>query len=157
MAKAAFVRLPVWLVALWLGLTGPAQASLGQRAASVEADRVHLSARMASTAATTHTVQTLTLANGGIVREYLDPDGVVFAVSWRSPGRPDLRQLLGAKFETLQADAVHLGTPRTRRPLAVNRSGLIIHSGGHPGAFWGLGYLPQRIPAGFTASDLQLR
>jgi Protein of unknown function (DUF2844) len=139
----------------WLAAGSQAEAALGRARDSVEADRIHLSARMASTTLANHTVHTLTLPNGGVVREYMRSDGTVFAVSWRGPGRPDLRQLLGDSFDTLQADqAARVGRRARHTPLSVARSDLIIHSGGHPGAFWGFGYLPHEAPAGFSGKDL---
>ena len=135
-------------------LPAVSQAGLGQHTASVETDRVRMSARMATTTATTHTVSSLTLANGAVVKEFANKAGVVFAVAWRGPGRPDLRQLLGAGFSTMQADNVGLGGRRMRAPLAVHRTALVVHTGGHPGAFWGLAYLPQQLPTGFAAADL---
>ena len=131
-----------------------AWASLGERGDSVKADRARMAVRMASTTRATHTVSALTLANGGMVREFTNKDGVVFAVSWRGPGRPDLRQLLGGSFDTLQADNVGRGGRRMRAPLSVHRSDLVVHTGGRPGAFWGLAYLPQQTPSGFSAADL---
>jgi hypothetical protein len=82
------------------------------------------------------------------------PDGVVFAVTWRGQGRPDLRQLLGDSFQTMQADNTPRGGRRTRTPLSVRRPDLMIQSGGHSGAFWGIAYLPKMAPAGFPVGDL---
>ena len=78
----------------------------------------------------------------------------MFAVTWRGPGRPDLRQLLGEHFQTLQDDNVRRG-PRTRRPLSVSRSDFIVRTGGHPGGFWGVAFLPQSPPAGFSTAELK--
>ena len=142
------------------GLAGgaPARASLGHAADSVEFDRAHMAARMTSTQAATHTVQVLSLPHGGgVVREFMSPGGVVFAVAWRGPGRPDLRQLLGEHFDTLQAESVIRAGRRLSVPLAVSRSDFVVHSGGHPGAFWGVAYLPQQLPAGVSVQDLQTR
>lgn len=138
-----------------LAFAAPAHAALGGTYDSVQADRAHMAARLSSTAAATHTVHTLTLPNGGATREYARSDGVVFAVTWRGPGRPDLRQLLGVHFDTFQSDNALRGGRRARRPLSVNRTDLIVHSGGHSGAFWGVAYLPKMAPAGFSANDLQ--
>ena len=132
-----------------------ASAALGQRLDSVQADRARLSAAMVSSAENAQTVHTLSLPNGGVVREYENAAGVVFAVTWRAPGRPDLRQLLGDNFTTMQADTVRTGGPRTRTPLKVDRASLVIRSGGHPGAFSGLAYLPRQVPTGFTGQDLR--
>ena len=137
-------------------LAGPCAswAGLGRPFESVKADRTRMSARMASAAMATHTVSALTLPNGGVVKEFTNKAGVVFAVSWRGPGRPDLQQLLGDGFDTLQADAVGRGGRRLRAPLKVERSELVVHTGGHPGAFWGVAYLPQQTPSGFSAADI---
>ena len=143
------------LMTCGLFAVSPASAALGQRADSVRADRAHLSAALASHAEGAHTVHTLTLPNGGVVHEYENAEGVVFAVAWRAPGRPDLRQLLGGQFATMQADTVRTGGPHVRAPLRVERDELVVRSGGHPGAFWGLAYLPGQVPAGFTGQDLR--
>jgi hypothetical protein len=139
--------------AVWLALALPAHAHLGGPYASVEADRAHMTARIHSTAAATHTVHALTLGNGGIVKEYTRADGTVFAVTWRGPGRPDLRQLLGDHFSTMQTDNVRIGR-RVRRPMSVKRPDLIVQSGGHSGAFWGVAILPKLEPPGFSLSDI---
>jgi hypothetical protein len=120
----------------------------------VEADRAHMAASRASRAAGTYAVDVMTLANGGTVKEFSRPDGMVFAVAWMGPGRPDLRQLLGSHFSTVQTDNLRRG-PRTRRPLTVNRTDFVVRSGGHSGAFWGVAILPGATPAGFSAADMR--
>jgi hypothetical protein len=113
-----------------------------------------MGAHMRASTAGDYSVQTLTLPNQGVVKEFVRGDGTVFAIAWRSPGRPDLRQLLGAHFETLQADNLRAEGPRLRRPMSVNRSDLVVHSAGHSGAFFGLAYMPRLAPAGFSVSEL---
>jgi hypothetical protein len=132
----------------------PAEANLGGGRDSIDADGRRLSARMSAANAPTHTVHVLTMANGEVIREFARPDGVVFAVAWRGPARPDLRQLLGPRFDTVQADNTLPHGRRTRRPLAVRRPDFAMSSGGHPGAFWGVAYLPALAPAGFPVRDL---
>jgi len=135
-------------------LAAPAHAALGGAYDTVLADRAHLAAKLTSSSAATHTVHALTMTNG-VAREFARPDGGVFAITWRGPGRPDLRQLLGPYFDTFQADNAPRGGRRSRRPLSVNRSDIVVQTGGHPGAFWGVAYLPKMTPAGFAARDLQ--
>jgi hypothetical protein len=146
--------IPAALVTCLLAAT-PALAALGGPYASVAADRAHFAARVVSAAAATHTVHTLTLPNGGTVKEYSRPDGTVFAVTWSGRGRPDLRQLLGPWFDVMQADNAARTGPPHRRPLSVSRSNFLLQSGGHSGAFWGKALLPGVAPAGFSANDLQ--
>ena len=138
-----------------LAPAGPANAALGRAYNSVDTDRLTLGATVASTFTGVYTVHTLTLPNHGVVKEFTRADGLVFAVVWQAPGRPDLRQLLGDSFETLQADNTGRSGRRLRRPIAVNRSNLLVQSGGHSGAFWGAALIPQLQPAGFSASDLK--
>jgi hypothetical protein len=135
------------------GLAATAHAALGHAAATVQDDRLHMAAALASVTSPAYTTHTLTLINGGEVKEF-SAAGVIFAVSWRGPGRPDLRQLLGERFATLQADNATSGGRRLRMPMVVERSDFIVHGGGHPGAFWGLAYLPGATPAGVSAADL---
>ncbi len=144
------------IAAALLAVSAPyAHASLGGSQTSVDQDRAHLSAkRMLSTTNSAYSLHTLSLANGDVVREFMNPDGTVFAVTWQGPARPDLRELLGAHFDTLQADNTGR-TRRTRGYMAVNRSDFVVHAAGHSGAFWGAAYLPQALPSGFDLSDLQ--
>jgi hypothetical protein len=141
-------------VALSLIAASPAHAVLGGARSSVDADRAHFAATLRTTTTATHAVQMITLANGGVIREFTGPDGAVFAVTWRGPARPDLRQLLGARFSALQSDNVLPGGRRTRRPLTVRRTDFVLSGMGHPGGFHGFAYLPQQAPTGFSPKNL---
>ena len=136
-------------------LAPSAHAGLGGTFASVQADRAQFRASMASAQTSAWSIHTLTLANHGVVREFARSDGTVFAVAWHGPGRPDLRQLLGERFETFQSDNAPPNGRRTRRPMGVSRDDFVAHSAGHSGAFWGFAYLPQIAPAGFSTNDLR--
>lgn len=133
---------------------GVGNAGLGRVSRTVEDDRAAMRAVSAATVRTGYTVHALTLPNGGAVSEFERPDGMIFAVTWRGPGRPDLRQLLGDAFDAVRQDNAP-GGRRMRRPLRVERSDVLVQSGGHPGAFWGAAILPRLEPAGFTPGDLQ--
>jgi hypothetical protein len=148
-----------WLTGLALGAAmgaTPGQSSLGGVHASVEQDRAHFSATMApSTMQGGAHVETLQPTNGGIVREYSNADGVVFAVTWQGPSRPDLRQLLGDQYATASSVMTKRRGRRTARLMMVQRPDVVIRSQGHPGAFSGVAYDPRLIPAGFSVHDLQ--
>lgn len=139
----------------WVGFAAPSFAALGSVSASIEADRVHLAARSSRIVNAAYTLHVMTLPNGGTVKEFERSDGVVFAIAWRGPSRPDLRQLLGSRFDVMQADIVVRNGRRLRAPLSDQRSDFILHSAGHSGAFFGAAYLPQMAPADFSASALQ--
>lgn len=152
--RGTSVAVVIAIGAMGLLNAAPARAALGGGRDSIDADGRHFAARVSAVAASTHTVHVLTMPNGEVVREFARPDGVVFAVAWRGPARPDLRQLLGSRFDAVQADNILPGGRRTRRPLAVHRSDFALTSGGHSGAFWGVAYLPALAPPGFAVRDL---
>ncbi len=131
----------------------PSLAGLGRGMDGVRADQAHFAAAMSSASGASYTVQTLTLTNGGVMREYLNGQGLVFAVAWRGPGRPDLQQLLGEHFSAVATPAAQ--ARRGARLLAVQQPDLVVHSSGRPGAFHGVAYLPQQLPAGFSGQDLR--
>jgi hypothetical protein len=145
------------LIALlaWLGFAAPSFATLGGASATVERDRAHLAARSSAIVNAAYTVHVMTLPNGGTVKEFERSDGVVFAIAWRGPSRPDLRQLLGSRFEVMQSDVVVRSGRRLRAPLADERSDFVLHSAGHSGAFVGSAYLPQMAPSDFSISALK--
>ncbi|SAL56997.1 hypothetical protein AWB74_02641 [Caballeronia arvi] len=106
--------------------------------------------------ASNYTVRSTTLASGTVVNEYLSAEGTVFGIAWHGPRVPDLAGLLGNYFpqyqEGLKAQRAARGG---RGPVSVQDSGLVVDSGGHMGAFAGHAYLPQSLPAGVSASDIQ--
>jgi hypothetical protein len=135
-----------------------AQATLGGDAASVDADGLRMSVKHAATQTPTatgaYTVHETTLSTGTVVRQYVSAVGVVFAVSWSGPFKPDLRQLLGPHFDTMNArqqGQVHAGRPFVNQ----QNSDLVIESGGHPRSFAGRAYLPAALPPGVAVSEIQ--
>jgi hypothetical protein len=143
------------LTVLGLAAAAPAQAALGGAADTVEADRAHMAARMQSTFMATYTIQTLSADNGDTVREFVGSSGAVFAIAWSGPARPDLRQLLGDRFDIMQSDNAQASGRRRRAALTVDRSDFVVRTGGHSGAFWGVAYLPGSLPTGVSVEDLK--
>jgi hypothetical protein len=134
-----------------------AHATLGGDAASVDTDsvRMHVAKGVQVTPATSgsYTVHEATLPTGTVVRQYVSNAGVVFAVTWSGPFKPDLRQLMGTHFDTMaarQAGHVSAGHPF----ISQQNSDLVVESGGHQRAFFGRAYLPSAIPAGVTPQDI---
>jgi hypothetical protein len=131
-----------------------AQAGLGEAAGTVTTDGLYFSASVVPTAYGTYTDYVLTLPNGSTVDEYV-AGGVIFAVSWQTPGRPDLVHLLGSYFTDFQSEATPPGRGVRRAPPTVDESDLVVVSRGHPGAFSGQAFLRSLVPAGFPLSDLK--
>ncbi|WP_114813748.1 DUF2844 domain-containing protein [Paraburkholderia kururiensis] len=144
-------------------VTGVTTRSPG--AASTSASTVARAATQASssgmtsgggTAAASYTVRETRLASGTVVREYVGPDGTVFGVAWQGQQMPDLSALLGTYFpQYLAGLKANRAAGAVRGPATVEQSGLVVHSGGHMGAFSGQAWLPQALPAGVNTSDIQ--
>jgi hypothetical protein len=130
----------------------PASAALGGDALSIAADQVRLAASVRILRAELYTMHELEAATGTKVREYLDSEGNVFAVSWQGPFRPNLRQLLGSYYETFLKAA---GPRVSRGPLNLSLPGLVIHMSGHQRAFYGRVYIVDRVPQGLPTDEIR--
>ncbi|MGA3212706.1 MAG: DUF2844 domain-containing protein [Terriglobales bacterium] len=147
-------RLPVLLLpVIVLCLTSIAGAELGGTVSSVQSDREFFKGTVQVTHAGAYDVHGIKTAAGSSIREYVSPDGKVFAVAWSSAGHPDMKQLLGTYFEQYQRV---LQAPRTGRgPLSVHESGLAVELGGHPRAFTGRVYVPGLVPQGVDLENIR--
>jgi hypothetical protein len=142
-----------------LGLIGPlvlcatpARATLGEPLASVAVAQTQLRAASAKVAQrATHRLHESTLESGTVVREFTDASGIVFAVAWQGPFKPNLQVLLGSHFSRLVAAGKQ--PHRDHRRLAVRDTDLVIESNGRMRAFNGVAYLPSRVPAGFSFEE----
>jgi Protein of unknown function (DUF2844) len=138
-----------------LGTLGPhiAAATLGEPEVSVQADAEQLRASIKSTEDRVgYRVHEVALPSGTLLREFVGPDGKVFAVAWRGPHPPDLRQALGRHFDT------YVSAPNPRRfdhkHLQIQQDDLVVQAGGHMLAFSGRAYLISAVPSGVNLGDL---
>jgi hypothetical protein len=155
------MRLNGWCRALGLAVLAlvslPALAGLGGDVSSVSADRAHMNAQVrGSTPGARFSVEQLQLPSGTVVSEYLSPDGKVFAVSWRGPTKPDLRQTLGSYFDqVVSASKQATHNPGTRRHFAIRQSDLVFESNGRMRDFYGRAYIPSLLPPNVSSADIR--
>lgn len=139
----------------WLGLVvaffWPASVCLaGLGGAPLAGDSVQY---RATAGGVTYRLHTTTQPNGVLLREYVTAGGVVFALGWSGPFMPDLRELLGSRFEYLEAEAAKVPMAG-RSQLVVQRPELMLFSGGHMRAFTGRAWVPSLLPAGFDPAGI---
>lgn len=99
-----------------------------------------------------YTVQRHKLSDESQFVEYVDNNNFVFAVSWDGSSRPDMAKLMGNyffQFQSLLAKATSLNGI-----TQLDSSSLVIQSSGHMRSFFGLAYLPPRLPADFSAATI---
>jgi hypothetical protein len=131
-----------------LGAGKTAHATLGGDVASVAGNRQHLGG-----VGDVHVLKLaygerheLTLPSGLVVHEFVSPTGAVYAVTWRGPRMPDLRELLGPYFTQLESrDAFpHTG----HHQMKMSGFDLEIRASGHLHSFSGRAWVPSMVPVG---------
>ena len=131
----------------------PAFAALGGSLSSIEDDQLKMKGTLRTTVGERYTVHEIQTSQGTLVREYAAPSGVVFAVAWRGPKMPDLRQTLGSYFPQF------IDAPRPAHPnhahFAINQPNLVLQSSAHMRAYSGRAYDPQLLPADVPVTDIQ--
>ena len=138
------------------GMLTSAWATLGQPAATVERDRAIMKGQRQSRGGTGYTIDTITVA-GIEIKEYVSPNGEVFAVVWTGTGVPDLKILLGDYFDEYrdQVAAARKRMPRIREPFRMKSDRLVVERAGHSRSLWGRAYLPSHLPSGIRPEDIQ--
>ena len=106
-------------------------------------------------AAGAYEVREIATPGGGLVREYLTAGGRVFAMSWRGPTIPDLRQLLGAYYARYAQGASTASHAGGHRQFTVREPDLVLESGGRLRAFAGRAWDPKLLPRDFSAADIR--
>jgi len=133
----------------------PSFAALGEDVASVQADQAHINASLRVSQTSSYAVHELRTPTGIVVREFASPAGRIFAISWKGPSIPDLRQLLGSHFADFQQAAQAQNSQGRHGPLFVQQNGMTVELGGHMRDHIGRAYLPDQLPAGVHAEDLR--
>ncbi len=130
----------------------PSWAVLGQRVQSVHSDQQRMRGQLRSVSRQGYTVQQIT-SPGGVVNEYVSPDGIVFGVSWQGLTVPNLSQLLGSYFKQFQQAA--RSSAKRRHAVVFRTDQLVVESGGHMRGFRGRAYVPALIPRNVSPSVVQ--
>ena len=128
-------------------------AVLGGSAESVAADQVKLRANRKVVANRQYAVHEISRDDGTLIREYVNPEGKVFAVSWSGPVIPDLSHLLGSYNAEFQ-NTLHAARAR-REAAVVHNPDLVVESSGHMRAFYGRAYLNSMLPSGVTPETVK--
>ena len=138
-----------------LGVVQQAQATLGETADSVKSDRKALSAVPHATQVRNgYTIQELkTEAN--VMREYILPSGVVFAIAWNGRSHPDLSSQLGTYAGEYQKALQQTPGQRGKRHLQVKTSKVIVEKWGHMRNLQGRAYAPALIPQGVSVDEIK--
>jgi Protein of unknown function (DUF2844) len=153
MLRRLDMKMAVACLAVLLLQAAPSWAVLGQPVASVSSDQQRMRGEMRSVAHQGYSVQQIKAPDGDVVKEYVSPTGVVFAVSWQTRTMPNLQQLFGSYFAQFQQASE--AKTRRRRGVVVRTNQLVVESGGHMRAFHGRAYVPALLPPNVPLTDIQ--
>lgn len=139
----------------------PANAVLGQpvqpaTAASAASSKSIAAAKSARLLPAGVQVYERPTGDGGWIREFATPQGIVFAVAWNTRFKPRLTELLGAYHAPYAAAASQaLKRPGIRRQAVLKSDDLVVRSTSHLNVFSGRAYVPSLAPAGFDMALAQ--
>jgi hypothetical protein len=133
---------------------GPVQATLGEPAASVAADRRALGGLMgAKTTQKNYQIEEIK-TDAATVREYVSPDGIVFAIAWNGLIHPDLTKLLGTYSGEYNQALKKVPRKPGRRSLQVKSDRVVVEKWGHMRNLQGRAYAPALLPPGVNTNEL---
>lgn len=113
-----------------------------------------LAKKMQSLSGASYSVQQIQVG-GSTVSEYVDDNGVVFALTWRGLSFPDLSQLLGSYYGNYQQEKARVGRAHGVRVENIETAQLVVRRSGHMRDLHGQAYDARLFPQGFQVGDLQ--
>jgi hypothetical protein len=130
-----------------------ARAALGGKSDAIQTERLHMKATLLNLQSTNFTIHELQTTTGITIREYANVAGVIFAIHWQGPTKPDLQQLLGNYFAAYRAAARTAGA--THRHARIELPTLQVTETAQMRLFAGTAYDPTLMPAGVIPADIQ--
>jgi hypothetical protein len=142
-----------FLLTALLATAIPVFAALGENQSSVNSDQVQLKASVRSIPHQFYSVQEMQTPSGTTVRQFVSPEGTVFAVTWQGSA-PDLETLLGGYFDEFVAASNRLRSPRGRG-IHIDDGDLVVDTGGHMRFVVGRAFLRNKMPSQVTSDDIR--
>lgn len=140
-----------------MALLGPCLsfAGLGAYEESIENDRMKMRAFRAVSVTSQYAMHEIKSPDGSRVRQYVAPNGRVFAVTWNTQYKPDMNSLLGVSFDSYDAAAKEAGKRGgIQRNLRHETQDVYVQASSHLHIFSGFAYLKSLTPQGFNQNTL---
>lgn len=148
-------KLILFLSCILISTSYQARAALGERADSLGRDQKSLFAkRMNGNVFSKFSVQELQ-TDATHIKEYVDADGIIFALTWSGLDHPDLAILLGSYFADYHLKESVQRKPHGVRHQRIEASSLVVQKWGHMRRLEGRAYDPKLIPAGVSLDEIQ--
>ena len=130
-------------------------AGLGDQASSIATDQKILSAKRANADVyQKYSVQEM-VSDATTLKEYINNNGVIFAITWQGLDHPDLSVVLSSYYDRYQVSAKE--QPRTpgQRHRNVKREDLVVQKWGQMRNLRGRAYDPSLIPSGVSLDEIK--
>ena len=137
---------------------GSAHAVLGEKISSKQmAAKAQTSAKATARSANGSWSSISEVLDGSNVKEFMDSNDVIFAVTWSGAVAPDLSALFGTYFQEYTDAKKSLRATRAmnRQGISLQTSKLRVDQGGHGHSVHGRAWIPDLMPAGVKPEDLQ--
>lgn len=133
-----------------------AQGALGSNVMTLQEDHRRVGGAWRLRTSAQFQVHEFALPDGGAIRQFVAPDGTIFAVAWNTRLKPNLEILLGQRYADFQAGAAEVNRrPGIKRSLALRHRDVVVHSISHLNAFVGKAYAPSLVPAGVDLDEIR--
>jgi curli biogenesis system outer membrane secretion channel CsgG len=131
------------------------QATLGEPAASIESDRMALSAvRRPITVRKSYSVQEI-VSDSIAVRQYVSSSGIVFGITWNGLVHPDLTPLLGSYAAEYQEALKQTQRKLGQRRLQVKANRIVVEKWGRMRNLQGRAYAPALVPTEVNLDEIR--
>ena len=152
--KLIFIR-PFIFAVIFIVSAPVAFAGLGDPAESVHLDKKNLSSKLVnSDIYPAYSTQNLE-SDSSTIKEYINKDGIIFAITWQGLDHPDLSVLLGSHYENYKT-LVKLEPPQAgRRHHSVKRENLVVQKWGNMRNLRGRAYDPLLLPPGVALDEIK--
>jgi hypothetical protein len=143
------------IAAAFLALAEPVRATLGEAEDSINVDKTAIAATDISTEVHNgYTVRVLR-SDAVTLREYVTPNGIIFAIAWNGLIHPDLAALLGSYTGEYRTAMEQISREPGRRRLRVQTNQIMVEKWGHMRNLQGRAYLPALIPPGVNVDEIK--
>lgn len=149
--------MPLCLAGAFCFCCGQAEATLGEPAITIAKDRKALSglSRKLVSNARYRMQEMASGTTSAVIREYVSPSGVVFAVAWNGLVQPDLKVLLGSYHEDYSKALYRRARNPGRREMKLASDRLVVETWGHMRNLQGRAYLPALLPEGVNLDEIR--
>lgn len=144
----------LFLLALAGWLPVAAEAALGETADSVLRDHAALGGTaLTRTSVGGFAVLESITADGFSVRQYVSPQGIVFAAAWKGPAMPNLKVLLGQYYSRYSADLyTRAASPKLH---TIGTGDFVLQVAKLPRGLAGSAHVPALLPPGASVDAIR--